>query len=69
MINFNGHRVKKEMILLCVRWYLAYPLSYRNLEEMMAEREATVDHSMIYRLVRKTRPPPCKKHPHGRGEE
>ena len=53
MINFKGHRFKKEMILLCVRWYLAYPLSYRNLEEMMAERGATVDHSTIYRWVRK----------------
>ena len=28
----------KEIILLCVRWYATYPLSYRNLEEMMHER-------------------------------
>ena len=49
MINFKGHRVEKEIILLCVRWYLAYPLSYRNLEEMMGEWGAPVDHSNIYR--------------------
>jgi len=35
------------MIVLCVRWYLRYPLSYRDLEEMMAERGVTVDHSTI----------------------
>jgi transposase-like protein len=33
--------------LLCVRWYLRYALSYRNLEEMMMERGLTVDHSTI----------------------
>ena len=37
------------MILLCVRWYLAYGLSLRNLEEMMAERGVTVDHATIHR--------------------
>ena len=31
MIDFKGHRVEKDIILTCVRWYLAYPLSYRNL--------------------------------------
>ncbi|MBB5470958.1 transposase-like protein [Paraburkholderia sp. CI2] len=34
-----------EVILLCVRWYVAYSLSLRNLEEMMAERGFEVDHS------------------------
>ena len=33
------------MILTCVRWYVAYPLSLRNLEEMMAERGVSVDHA------------------------
>ncbi len=33
MIDVKGHRFKKDVILICVRWYLlAYPLSYRNLE-------------------------------------
>lgn len=36
-----------EIILLNVRWYLKYPLSYRNLKEMMAERGVEVDHSTI----------------------
>ena len=35
-----------EVILLCVRWYVAYSLSLRNLEEMMAERDICVDHSI-----------------------
>lgn len=37
------------MILLCVRWYLAYNLSLRNLEEMMAERGISVDHATVHR--------------------
>ncbi len=41
-----------DIILLCVRWYLRYPLSYRNLEEMMLERGLTVDHTTVYRWVR-----------------
>ncbi len=57
MINFKGHRIEKDIILLCVRWYLAYPLSYRNLEEMMKERGVQVDHSNIYRWVQKFTPP------------
>ena len=38
-----------EGILTCVRWYVAYPLSLRQLEEMMAERGVAVDHSTIHR--------------------
>ena len=38
-------------ILLNVRWYLRYPLSYRNLKEMMIERELNVDHTTIMRWV------------------
>jgi transposase len=36
MIDFKGHRFEKDVILTSVRWYLTYPLSYRNLEAMMA---------------------------------
>jgi len=36
-------------MLVCVRWYAAYPLSLRNLEEMMAERGVLVDHATIHR--------------------
>ena len=56
MIDFKGHRFAKDLILLCVRWYLAYPLSYRNLKEMMEERGVAVDHSNIYRWVQKFTP-------------
>jgi putative transposase len=40
-----------DVILLCVRWYIAYSLSLRDLEEMMAERGLAVDHSSVYRWV------------------
>jgi len=56
MVDFTGHRSAKDIILICVRWYLAYPLSYRNLEEMMAERGVQVDHSNSYRWVQKFTP-------------
>ena len=49
MLNFKGMRFPIEVILVCVRWYVAYPLSYRHLEEMMAERGVSVDHSSINR--------------------
>jgi len=56
MVDFTGHRFARGIILICVRWYLAYPLSYRNLQEMMAERGVQVDHSNIYRWVQKFTP-------------
>ncbi len=37
-----------EVMLVCVRWYAAYPLSLRNLEEMMAERGVIVDHATVH---------------------
>lgn len=40
-----------DIIAQCVRWYLAYALSLRNLEEIMAERGITVDHSTLHRWV------------------
>lgn len=40
-----------DVIAQCVRWYLAYALSLRNLEEMMTERGITVDHSTLHRWV------------------
>ena len=44
------------MILTCVRWYVAYPLSLRHLEEMMAERGIAVDHSTVHRWAIKLLP-------------
>ncbi|MCS4320808.1 transposase-like protein [Serratia sp. BIGb0234] len=40
-----------DVIAQCVRWYLAYSLSLRNIEEMMAERGVVVDHSTLHRWV------------------
>jgi transposase-like protein len=53
---FKGCHFLSEIILLNVRWYCRYPLSYRNLEEMMAERGVEVDHSTINRWVLKFAP-------------
>ncbi|NJO95057.1 MAG: IS6 family transposase [Pleurocapsa sp. CRU_1_2] len=46
---FKWRHFQKDVILLNVRWYLKYPLSYRNLEEIMLERGLKVDHSTIGR--------------------
>ena len=51
MISFKGHHFKDVIILLSVRWYLAYPLSDRHIEELMAERGVDIDHSTINRWV------------------
>ncbi len=48
---FKYRHYQAEIILLCVRWYLRYSLSYRDLEEMMAERGLSVDHTTVYRWV------------------
>jgi transposase-like protein len=48
---FKGRHFDRSIILLCIRWYLAYNLSLRNLEEMLAERGISVDHAIIHRWV------------------
>jgi transposase-like protein len=48
---FAGYRFPPEVILLAVRWYLRYGLSYRDLEELLAERGVEVDHVTLYRWV------------------
>ncbi|MEQ1956677.1 IS6 family transposase [Mesorhizobium sp. CN2-181] len=48
---FKGRHFDQSVILVCVRWYLAYNLSLRDLEEMLAERGISVDHSTIHRWV------------------
>lgn len=55
-MEFKGSHFEKTIILQCVRWYLCFPLSYRNLEEMMLERGIEVDHSTINRWVLKHTP-------------
>ena len=51
MISFKGRHHQQDMILQCVRWHVAYGLSYRDLEELMQERGYAVDHSTIQRWV------------------
>lgn len=48
---FKWRHFIPTVILQCLRWYLRYPLSYRNLEEMMKERGIDVDHTTIYRWI------------------
>ena len=48
---FKWRHFQSDIILLCVRWYLRYSLSYRDLEEIMLERGLHIDHSTIYRWV------------------
>jgi transposase-like protein len=48
---FKGRQFDRSVILLCVRWYLAYSLSLRDLEGMMAERGISVDHATVGRWV------------------
>ncbi|QGP56932.1 Transposase IS66 family protein (plasmid) [Piscirickettsia salmonis] len=47
---------KKDLIMMVIRWYVAYNLSYRDIEELMAERGIQVDHSTIHRWVVKYAP-------------
>jgi len=49
--GFNGFRFPPEVIVLAVRWYQRYGLSYRDLEELLAERGIEVDHVTLYRWV------------------
>ena len=48
---FEGRHVDREVIVLCVRWYLRFKLSYRDLVEMMAERGLSLVHTTIMRWV------------------
>jgi len=53
---FNWRHFEAETILLCIRWYLRIPLSYRDLEELLLERGISVDHTTIYRWVQRNAP-------------
>jgi transposase, IS6 family len=54
--GFTGFRFPAEVILLAVRWYLRYGLSFRDLEELLAERGVEVDHVTLYRWVQRFTP-------------
>ena len=53
---FRGFRSPAEVILWAVRWYLQFPVSYRELEGMLADRGVEVDHTTMYRRVRRFAP-------------
>ena len=53
---FAGFRFPPEIILLAVRWYLRFGLSYRDVEELLAERGITVDHVTVFRWVQRFTP-------------
>jgi transposase, IS6 family len=53
---FKWRHFEPAIILLCVRWYRRYQLSYRDLEEMMRERGLSVDHTTVWRWVQRYAP-------------
>ncbi len=56
MNPFHGRHFQGEIILWAVRWYCKYGISYRELQEMLAERGVNVDHTTIYRWVQRYAP-------------
>ena len=56
MNPFHGRHFQSEIILWAVRWYCKYGISYRELQEMLAERGVNVDHTTIYRWVQRYAP-------------
>lgn len=54
--SFAGFRLSPDVITLAVRWYLCYGLSYRDVEELLAERGIAVDHVSIFRWVQRFTP-------------
>ena len=55
-VSFKGAHFPPDIIVMGVRWYVAYPLSYRHVEELMEERGVPVDHATIQRWVVKYSP-------------
>ena len=54
--SFKWRHFEPSIILLCVRWYCRYQLSYRDLEEMMRERSLSQDHTTVWRWVQRYAP-------------
>jgi hypothetical protein len=50
-VSFKGAHFPPDVILMGIRWYLAYPLSTRHVEELLEERGVNVDHSTINRWI------------------
>ena len=58
---FKWRRYRGQLILLCVRWYLAFTLSYRQLERMLREQGWAVDHTSVFRWVQRYGPELAKR--------
>ena len=56
IMDFKGSQFERDIVLWGVRWYVAYPIGYRQFEEMMQERGVEVDHSSLNRWVIKYTP-------------
>ena len=56
---FKGRHFDQEIIILCVRWYITFKLSFRDLVQMMAERGITLSHTTILRWVQQYVPERC----------
>ena len=54
--DFAGFRFPPDVIVVAVRWYLRFGLSYRDVEELLAERGIEVDHVSVYRWVQRFTP-------------
>jgi len=50
---FKWHHYEPDIILLCVRWYLTYPLSYGQVAEMVLERGLDVHHTTVFRWLQR----------------
>ena len=53
---FAGFRFPAELIMVAIRWYLRYGLSYGDVEELLIERGVEVDHVTVYRWVQRFTP-------------
>jgi IS6 family transposase len=66
---FAGFRFPPDVIMVAIRWYLRYSLSYRDVEELLAERGVHADHVTVFRWVQRFTPPlidaarPCRHVP------
>jgi IS6 family transposase len=58
---FKGRHFEAEIIILCVRWYVRFSLSYRDLKEIMAERNLAIDHVTVWRWVQRYAPELSKR--------
>ena len=55
--GFKGRQFTSETILWAVRWYLTFPVSYRDLERMLQDRGVAIDHTTIFRWIQADLPP------------